>query len=170
MLDYLKDVLHKFHQPAPTRPQHYPHQWTAPNFGSISHQLEHPNEDSPELNPEESNNVKKAVGTFLQYARAVNPIMLVTMNSIAYQQAKSNQATAKKVVQLINYESTHQESITLYHTSGMILHMHRDAYFIYLQESNRRSRGYHYLSAPSKSELPKLPTYPLHSTYPYTWK
>ena len=56
--------------------------------------------------------------------------MLVALNTIADQQSKITQETDKKVVQLLNYATTHPEAITRCHASGMILHMHSDASFL----------------------------------------
>ena len=53
MPGYVKDALQKFQHHTPTRPQHSPHQWTAPQYGYTAPQLEHPKDDSPELNTEE---------------------------------------------------------------------------------------------------------------------
>ena len=66
----------------------------------------------------------------MYYARAVDPTMLVSLNTIAAQKPKTTQETAKKVVQLLNYAATHPEAITRYHASGIKLHMHSDASYI----------------------------------------
>ena len=50
--------------------------------------------------------------------------MLFALNTIAYQQSKSTQEKAKKVVQLLNYAATHPKAITRYHDRVMTLHMH----------------------------------------------
>ena len=130
MPGYVKDALHKFQHITPTRPLHSPHQWTEPKYGSTAPHMAHPEDDSPALNPEETNTVQQVVGTFLYYARVVDPTMLAALNTVASQQSKSTQETAKKVVQLLNYAATHPESITIYHASGMKLHMHNDTSFL----------------------------------------
>ena len=86
---YVKDALHKFQHPAPTRPQHTPHQWAAPKYGSTDPQMAHSTDDSPALNPYEANTVHQVVGAFLYHARAVDPTILVALNKIAAQQYKS---------------------------------------------------------------------------------
>ena len=86
MLGYVKDTLHKFQQTTPTRPQHPPHQWTAPKYISTATQLARLEDDSPALNPDEANTFQKVVGTFLYYTHAVYPKMLVDLNTIASQQ------------------------------------------------------------------------------------
>ena len=98
MPGYVKDALHKFQHPTPTRPQHSPQQWTVPKYRSTAPQLAHPEDESPALNPEEENTVQQVVGKLFYYARAVYPTMLVSLNTIASQQSKSIQETEKKVV------------------------------------------------------------------------
>ena len=146
---YVKDALHKFQHPTSTRPQHSPHQWTAQKYGSTAHQLVHPEDESPALNSNEANTVQQVIVTFLYYARAVEPKMLVALNTIVAQQLKTTQETAKKVVQLLNYVATHPEEITKYHAIRMTLHMHSNTYFLSAQGEKSRYGGYHYLSEPS---------------------
>ena len=76
-----------------------------------------PEDDSPEINPEEANKIQQVVGTFLYYAHAVDPKMIVSQNKIAAKQSKSTQETAKRFLQLLNYMSTHPDVITIYHVS-----------------------------------------------------
>ena len=130
MPGYMKDALHKFQQPTPTRPQNSPHQYMAPKYGSAPPQLAHLEDDFLALNPDEANTIQKFVRTFLYYTRAVYPTMLVALNTIAAQQSKSTQETVKKVVQLMNYTATHPETITRYHARGMTMHMHSNASFL----------------------------------------
>ena len=160
MPGYVKDALYKFLHPNPTRPQHFLHQWIAPNYGTTDPKLAHPTDDSPALNSDESNNIQQVVGIFLYYTRAVRSTMLVTINSISAGQEKITQAKVKKVVQLLNYEATYPEAITCYQASGIIIHMHINIYFLFDPGSNSIAGKYPYLSAPWK---------PLHSTYPSIW-
>ena len=67
------------------------------------------------------------VGTYLYYARAVDPTSLVALNIISSEHDNSKKATAKSVTQLLNYASTHPEAIKRYHASGIIIHNHSDA-------------------------------------------
>ena len=62
MSDYVKYKLQKFQQPTPTRPQNFPHQQKAPDYGSTEPQLAHSSDDYPALNPDESRNVQQVVG------------------------------------------------------------------------------------------------------------
>ena len=84
----------------------------APKYGSAPPQLAHLEDDFLALNPDEANTIQQVVGTFLYYAHAVNPTMLVALNTIAAQQLKSTQEIARRVMQLLNYAATHLEAIT----------------------------------------------------------
>ena len=67
--------------PPQTGTQHSPHQWTAPKYGSTAPQMP-PADDSLALNPDKANTVQKVVRGFLYYPRAVEPTMLVALNTI----------------------------------------------------------------------------------------
>ena len=103
-------------------------------------QLNHPSYPPP---PPESNTVKQVVGNLLHYARTVYSAMILKLNSITSEQANSTQATAKAMIQLINYSAMNYETITRYHGSVMALHIHSDTYFLSDPETNIRAGGYH---------------------------
>ena len=113
MPGYVKEALHNFQQPNPIQTQHYPHKWNPPNYGSTAPQLTHKTPESPKLAPPEFNTVQQVVGTFLYYMRAVDPTILVALNSIAAENANSIEATAKAVTQMINYAAMHSDAITI---------------------------------------------------------
>ena len=105
---HLNARIHERHTPQILAP--HPHQTTAltpPVNGTKvwihSARLVNPEDDSPALNYEEANTFQQVVGSFLYYAQAVYTKMLVLLNTIAAQQYKNTQETAKKVVQLLNY-------------------------------------------------------------------
>ena len=95
MPGYVKEALQKFQHPTPIQPQHSPHQWNTPNYGSTAPQLAHQAPESPKPAPPETNTVQQVVGTFLYYARAFDPTMLVALNSIAAEQSNITEETAK---------------------------------------------------------------------------
>ena len=158
----MKYKIKKFQHPTPTKPQQLSHHWAAPNYRSAAPQLAHPINDSPALNPYESINIEQLVGYFLYYSCTVDQTMLVTLNSISSEQSKITQKIAKKMVQLVNYASTHPEEITRYHTSRMIILMNINSSFLSEIGSKIISGGYHYLSSPSKKPNPP------HTHTPYT--
>ena len=110
----MKNALHKLQHPTTTRRHHLPYQLIATSYGSTATKLAHPTDNSPSLNPDEARNVQKVVGNILYYVCTVDPTMIFTLNTIAVEQSKSTQETAKKLLQLLNYAATHPEAITCY--------------------------------------------------------
>ena len=56
---YLKEALHKFHNPTPSQHHHSPHQCNPPNYSSTATQLAHQSPESPKLALPESNTVQQ---------------------------------------------------------------------------------------------------------------
>ena len=71
-------------------------------------------------------------GTFLYYARAVDPCMLPALNEIQSQQAKPMQATNEKVSMLIDYANSHHDAVIYYRASDMQLYIDSDAAYLVL--------------------------------------
>jgi len=59
--------------------------------------------------------VQSINGTFLYYARAVDPTMLVALNEISQQQSKPTAATLKKCDRLMDYAATYPNAVIRYH-------------------------------------------------------
>ena len=51
---------------------------------------------SPKLNAKDTKHIQRIVGSFLYYARAVDPTFLPTLNEISYSQASSTTTTLAK--------------------------------------------------------------------------
>ena len=77
-------------------------------------------------------NFQEVTGTFLCYAKAVDPIMLTLLGSISTQQENPTDQTMQKVKQVLDYTATHTYAIITYHTSVMVLS--------YMSETKARSR------------------------------
>jgi hypothetical protein len=75
--------------------------------------------------------------------------MLVTLGTLATQQAAPTVATLRAITHLLNYCATNPEATIRYWASDMILHVESDA--SYLSETKGRSRaaGVHFLSCQS---------------------
>ena len=82
MPNYVTKALHKFQHPTPKRAQYALHQWTRPNYGATK-QLATPLDASPPTPEERKRSIQKIIGTFLQYARAVDCTMLPDLNTLA---------------------------------------------------------------------------------------
>jgi hypothetical protein len=152
MPGYVTALLNKYQHPTPTRPQHSPHAWTAPNYGAKI-QLTAPTDESASLPPAEVKRIQQVTGTLLYYARAVDATMLPALGTIAAQQSKATTATATAVHQLLDYAHTHPDATIRYRASDMILRLHSDA--SYLSEAKARSRGAgHFYLGDKPSHLP----------------
>lgn len=76
---------------------------------------------------EEKTYIQQVVGTFLYYARAVDPTMLVALNAIAADQAVFTKNTLEKVDPLLDYAALQEDAVITYHASDMVLAIHSDA-------------------------------------------
>ena len=68
----------------------------APKYRFIAPQMAHPTDDYPAPNPYKTNTVQKVVGTLLYYARAVDPIILVALNTIAAKKIENYPGNSRK--------------------------------------------------------------------------
>jgi hypothetical protein len=160
MPGYVKAALHKFLHPKPSRDQNSPYPWVAPIFGRHSQDTPDP-DTSPLLPANEQTALQQIVGTFLYYARAIDSTMLMALNSLASQQNKGTEHTAKQITQFLNYCATHPDATLVFYKSDMVLYFYSDA--SYCSEPGARSRygGFFYLgpkpldpSKPPKSMPP----------------
>ena len=92
MPNYVRKALESFHNPMPTRPQHSPHKWLAPTYGAKVQYS--PNASTaPKLVKRGITHVQIIAITFLYIARAVDPTILVALNTIGAEQALSTTDT-----------------------------------------------------------------------------
>ena len=156
MPGYIEKALETYLAERPKRPQHAPHAWTAPSYGSKV-QLTPLADDSEPLDAGGLIRIQRIIGTLLFYGRAIDSTLLVALGTLSAAQSKGTAATAQAITQLLNYCATHPDAIA----SEMHLHIHSDA--SYLSEIRARSRagGYFFLSDKPK----KLPPEP-HNTPP----
>eukprot|EP00957_Ditylum_brightwellii_P016474 1238287-Ditylum_brightwellii.AAC.1 len=76
-------------------------------------------QQAPELNKQGKTRIQQFLSTLLFYARAVDPTMLMAINTIAAEQEHPTQKMAAAIVKLLNYCATHPEATVRYHASGM---------------------------------------------------
>ena len=81
-----------------------------------------PNEEKPCIQP--------VVGIFLYYSRAVDSTILDVLGTIADNPAKSTEATAKSIIQLMGYCDPHPNATMHYKSSGMVLRVHSDRSYL----------------------------------------
>jgi hypothetical protein len=152
MLAYVANALKRFHHQQPRKPQDQPHAHVKPVYGAKA-QYAADADSSPLLSPEDKKFIQEVVGTFLYYARAVDPTMLTALGSIATQQANPTEHTMQKVKLFLDYAATHPDAIVTYRASNMVLAGHSDA--SYLSETKARSRaGGHFFMSNNSADPP----------------
>jgi hypothetical protein len=150
MPGYVAAALTEFQHPEPTRLEHQPHRHNPPNYGQKI-QLTDPIDTTDPLNESGKRRLQQITGKFLYYSRAVDPTMNVALSSLASQQSKATQQTAKDAVQFLNYCASHPNATIRYQSSDMILKIHSDT--SYLSEAQARSRaGGHFYMGNNGSE------------------
>jgi hypothetical protein len=161
MPSYVPKALAKFQHPPPASAQHAPHQWTKPVYGQ---KVQYANTDTSSLlNKKETQRVQSVSGTFLYYARAVDPTILPALNEISNNQAKPTVLTGKACDLLLDYLSTHPDAIIRYYASDMILCIVADAAYLVLPNARSRCAGLYYLSNQPNTDPPKpKPNGPVH--------
>ena len=97
-----------------------------------------------ELDENNQKRIQKIVGKFLYYARAIDPTMLVALNSLESVQTNPKIETTKKITRFLNYSATHPDTVIEYSKSGMIIQIYLDA--SYISEPESRSRAGEYFS------------------------
>ena len=114
-------------------------------FSSVAnneHITENADSSAP-LNKQGKNYVQKVINTLLYNACCVDNTMLLTLGSLATQQANPMQNTKKLVHHLLDYAATHPNTIITYRASNMVLAGHSNS--SYLSETNTQSRvGRHF--------------------------
>jgi hypothetical protein len=91
MPGYIKAALHKYQHPAPTRPEHAPHQWNPPVYGAKTQYVED-TQDGPALSPKDVTRLQQLGGTLLYYDRAVDPMLIMPLNGLASEQKRATAA------------------------------------------------------------------------------
>jgi hypothetical protein len=92
MPGYIARALQCFSHPTPSKPQHSPHAWQKPTYGTKVQYAPDP-DTSPALNAADIKRVQEVLGTLFYYARAVDSTMLTAIGSIATQQTNGTHAS-----------------------------------------------------------------------------
>jgi hypothetical protein len=143
MPHYVKSALHKFQHRPPSRKHLAPSRYTPPNYGAKQQLTTLDTAD--DITPPQRLTLQRVVGTFLYYARAVDPTMLHALNTLASAQAKGTQTTVQSMTDFMNYCATYPNATIRYVASDMILHCHSDAAYLTEPEARSRAGGHHYL-------------------------
>ena len=81
MPGYVKQALHKFQHPTPTKSQDSPYPATVKQYG-VKVQLTDPIDTSARLPTHEIKRLQQIIGTFLFYGRAVDPTLLTALSEL----------------------------------------------------------------------------------------
>jgi hypothetical protein len=107
----------------------------------VTTQLPIQHEPGPKVDGAKMLWLQQLIGTFLYYARAVDPTILVAINKLASQQAKATEKTIEAAKHLLGYLAAYPNASIRYRPSTMQLTGQSDA--SYLSEPKARSRwGY----------------------------
>ena len=90
--------------------------------------------------------IQEVTGTFLFYARAVDPTMLVALSSIASEQSAPTTETMEKAHYFLDYAASHPDAVLTYKASDMVLSVHSDASYLSAPKARSRAGGHFYLS------------------------
>ena len=97
MPGYVKKALNKFNHKPPKRPEHAPHDWTAPIYGQQTQQQATQASTATLLLPDKNQRIQATVGTFRFYGLGIDSTIFVTLNNIGGQQSTATTDTKKNV-------------------------------------------------------------------------
>jgi hypothetical protein len=69
-----------------------------------------PCDTSPKLDEKGKKRIQQIVGSFLYYARAVDPTILMALSAIASQQSAPTEQMRDRVHQFLDYMATHPDA------------------------------------------------------------
>ena len=93
-------------------------------------------------------------GTFLYYARAVDPTMLLALSAIAANQSAQTEMTYEKTIFFLDYVASHPDAILTFKNSNMVLAVRSDTSYLTEPKSRSRAGGHFYLADKAEEEDP----------------
>jgi hypothetical protein len=146
MAKYVMRQLTKYGHVAPLKPQHCLYSPNPIKYGK-DNQAPSPLDDSPLLNESGKKRIQQIVGSFLYYAWAADPTILMALSEISSQQAAPTEITMKCVNQFLDYMWTHTDAVISYRASDMILNVHSDASYLSTPKARSWAGGYFFLGS-----------------------
>ncbi len=110
MPKYIMKQLTHYSHPMPLKPQHCPFAPTPVTYGK-NNQAPNPTNDSPLLDNAGKKRIQQVVGSFLYYARAVDPTILMALSDIATQQSAPTKNTKRWVNHFLDYMWMHPDAV-----------------------------------------------------------
>jgi hypothetical protein len=126
---YVTKQLTKYSLVAPLKSQQCPYAPNPIKYGK-DNQLPSPLDESLCLNKAQKKRIQQIVGSFLYYAQAVDPTILMALSEIASQQAAPTEHMMEHVSEFLDYMWTHTDAIIRYRASDMILNVHANASYL----------------------------------------
>jgi hypothetical protein len=166
MPGYVKNALVKFRHCLPDTLQHAPSHYTAPIYGSKV-QYETTDTTAP-LDADGTSFIQQISGTFLFYARAVDPTMRHALSSLSQQQAAPTESTQQEALHFLDYAASHPDATIRYRASDMVLAIHSDASYLSEPQARSRAGGHFWLTDMPSDPLrqPQSTDAPLHQNGP----
>eukprot|EP00957_Ditylum_brightwellii_P124117 9461674-Ditylum_brightwellii.AAC.1 len=109
MPGYVMKALEKFRHAKPKFPQFAPHCWNQPAYGQKV-QYAATSDASDKLDKKGHRLIQSIIGTFLYYARAVDPTILVALNDLGTQQSAPTVKTKKGAEWLMDFMHTYPDA------------------------------------------------------------
>ena len=123
MPKYVIAALHRFTHQRPTRWQYAPYKAAPLQYGTKVQMTAAPDMSTP-LPKQRITRLQQIIGTFLFYARAVDPTMLVALSTLASEQSRGTTQTDNAMNQFLDYCATNPHTKIRYSASDMILRVH----------------------------------------------
>jgi hypothetical protein len=155
--------LTRYNHPPPVKPQHCPYTPNPIVYGK-DNQAPTPGDTSPLLDAAGKRRMQQIVGSFLYYARAVDPTILMALSAIAAQQSAPTEETLACVNQFLDYMWTHPDAKIRYRASDMILNVHSDASYLSAPKARNRAGGYFFLGSIPQDAEPIIINGAIHIT------
>jgi hypothetical protein len=109
MFKYVQQQLVQYAHPTPAKPQHCPYALNPITYGE-DNQAPTPQDNSHLLNAAGKKCIRQIVGSFLYYARAVNPTILMALLAITSQQSNPTEETNGHIHQFLDYMATRPDA------------------------------------------------------------
>ena len=138
---YARRALTKFDHKPPSRPQHAPHPYNAPIYGSKTPQKATVQAKATPLDAEGTRRIQAIAGTFLYYSE-IDPCIKPALNEISATQAKPTEDTKLKADMLMDYIHTYPDAVLRFHASDMVLTMETDAAYLVLPQARSRAAAW----------------------------
>ena len=144
MPGYIQEIVLRHQHKPPTKPEQCPHDYKTPTYGATV-QYADDEVPSPPLTKGGITKVQQVVGSLLFYARALDPLLLTALNSIATEQARATIDTAKKITKILNYCATNPDNVLRFYASDMQLYVHSDESYLTTTSARSRAGGHYFL-------------------------